>query len=60
MQKFLAVLTALVTIIAAILGIASYLGSESAERFHLVAGLLALVLVLLLTHQLFYGPGSRK
>ena len=60
MQKFLGVLTALVTIITAVLGIVSYLGSESAQRYHLVTGLLALVLVLLVTHQLFYGPGGRK
>ncbi|KJS12548.1 MAG: hypothetical protein JL56_04615 [Desulfotomaculum sp. BICA1-6] len=60
MQKFLAVLTALVTIITAVLGIASYLGLESALRLHLVTGLLALVLVLIITHKLFYGPGSKK
>ncbi len=59
-MKFLALLTALVTVIAAVLGIASYLGSEIAERYHLVIGFITLFLVLLLTHQLFYGSGARK
>lgn len=59
-MKFLALLTALVTVIAAVLGIASYLGSEIAERYHLVAGFLTLFLVFLLTHQLFYGRSGRK
>lgn len=60
MSKFLAVLTALVTIVAALLGIASYLGSESAERYHLVAGLLALVLVLLSTHRLYHNSSGEN
>lgn len=59
-MKLLALLTALVTIIAAVMGIASYLGSGIAERYHLVAGFLTLFLVLLLTHQLFYGRSGRK
>ena len=58
--KFLALLTALAAIITAILGVASYLGSEMTGRYHLIAGFLTLFLVLFLTHQLFYGQNSRK
>lgn len=60
MNKILSVLTALVTIAAAVLGIASYLGSGGAERYHLVTGLLALVLVLLATHRLYHINDGRK
>jgi len=58
--KFLALLTALAAIVTAALGIVSYLGSEITGRYHLIAGLLTLILVLLLTHQLFYGRHSKK
>ncbi len=59
MQKLLAVLATLVIIITAMLGIASYLGLESANRYHLVFGLVSLVLVLMAGHLLYHGSGKR-
>ncbi|WP_027365486.1 hypothetical protein [Desulfotruncus alcoholivorax] len=60
MQKFLAVTTAIVTFLTAVLGLALYLGIKGAEKYHLAAGFLTLVLVLLITHQMYHGSGSRK
>ena len=60
MQKFLAVTTAIITVLTAVLGLAFYLGINGAEKYHLAAGFLTLVLVLLITHQMYYGAGSRR
>ncbi|SFH38086.1 hypothetical protein SAMN05660649_04981 [Desulfotomaculum arcticum] len=60
MQRFLAVTTAIVTVLTAVLGLALYLGINGAEKYHLAAGFLTLVLVLIITHQMYYGNVSRK
>ena len=60
MQKFLAVATAIFMILTAVLGLALYIGIDGAEKYHLAAGFLTLVLVLLITHQMYYGAGGRK
>lgn len=60
MQKTLAAATAIVTIITGALGLASYVGVESAEKYHLPAGILALLLVLAATHYLYHGTSNKK
>ncbi|MCG8402349.1 MAG: hypothetical protein MJA84_12255 [Firmicutes bacterium] len=60
MHKVLAVMTALVTVITVILGMAAYLDLTSAAKYHQVTGFLALVLVLLATHRLYHGSGGKK
>ena len=60
MQKFLAVATAIFMILTAVLGLALYIGIDGAEKYHLAAGFLTLVLVLSITHQMYYGAGGRK
>ncbi|SFR00446.1 hypothetical protein [Desulfoscipio geothermicus] len=60
MQKILAVVTALITVITATLGLVSYVGVESAEKYHLAAGIISVVLVLLITHMVYHGNFHRK
>ncbi len=60
MAKFLAAVTAIITIITAVLGLAAYLGVENAAKYHLIAGLLTLAAVLAATHQLYHGKMDRK
>lgn len=59
MQKLLAIITAIVTIITAVLGLAAYVGVMNAERYHLASGIVALVLVLLITHQVYHNTRER-
>jgi uncharacterized membrane protein len=59
MQKLLAVITAVITIITAVLGLAAYVGVVNAERYHLASGIITLVMVLLITHQVYHGTRGR-
>jgi len=60
MPKILAAVTAIITIITVILGLAAYLGLASAAKYHLIAGLLTLASVLAATHLLYHGRLGRK
>jgi amino acid transporter len=60
MQKILVVVTSLITVITAILGLISYVGVESAGKYHLTAGVISVVLVLFITHMLYHDNFHRK
>lgn len=60
MHKIIAAFTALITILTAILGLASYIGIEVAEKYHLAVGILALTMVLIATHILYHGKYYRR
>jgi len=53
-HKILAVITALATVLAAVLGLAAHVGMESTEKYHLATGLLALALVLVTCHRMYH------
>ncbi len=60
MPKILAVLTAIITITTVVLGLVAYLGVDGAAKYHLIAGLLTLVAILVATHMLYHGKLGRK
>lgn len=60
MPKIIAALTAIITIVTVVLGLAAYLGADGAVKYHLIAGLLTLIMVLLTTHLLYHGKPGRK
>ena len=59
MQKFLAVVTSLCVIVTVVLGLLVYLGVENVVKYHLIAAILTLLMVLTITHQIFWQGKPR-